>query len=180
MKLTMAPGTTSKIMHLFIQDSSSTTGAGLTGVAFGDITAYYMRAGAAAPVSITLATIATIGTYATGGFKEVDATNLPGVYEFHPPNAMLAAGAAQVVAMLKGATNMAPLPLEIQLGSGLFTLDGETLEEAIAVIRAGSAGLADGFPSGPIHYRNKADTKDRITATVDGDGNRTVIAVDLT
>ena len=46
------------------------------------------------------------------------------MYEFHPPNAMLAAGALQVVAMLKGATDMAPLPLEIQIDAPMPELAG--------------------------------------------------------
>ena len=112
----MVKGTTSKIVHIFIPDSSSTTGAGLTGLVFNSasLTAYYMRPGDTSATAITLAT-ATLGTWATGGFKEVSATNLPGVYEVSIPDACLATGANQCVIMLKGATNMAPTILEIQL-----------------------------------------------------------------
>jgi hypothetical protein len=78
-----------------------------------------MRAGASADVSSTLNNISTLGTYAgsstNSGFKEVDSTNMPGVYEFQPANNALASGANQVIFMLSGATNMAPILLEIQL-----------------------------------------------------------------
>jgi len=116
MKLTVKKGTTSKILHLFILDSSKSDGSGLTGLLHNSagLTAYYIREGAASATAISLVT-ATVGTYASGGFKEVDATNMPGVYELHPPNACLAAGADQVVIFLEGAADMAPLPLEIQL-----------------------------------------------------------------
>ena len=116
MKLITKKGITSKIIHIFISDSSSTTGAGLTGLVYNSagLTAYYIRAGDASPTMIPLVD-ATVGTYTSGGFKEVDATNMPGIYELHPPDACFAAGADQVVIFLKGAANMVPLPLEIQL-----------------------------------------------------------------
>jgi hypothetical protein len=53
-----------------------------------------------------------------------------------------------------------------------------TLRQALRIILAGVAGKSDGAPFGPIHYRDLADTKDRIIGTVDLDGNRTVVAVD--
>jgi hypothetical protein len=116
MKLTVKKGTTSKILHLFILDSSKSDGSGLTGLAYNSsgLTAYYIREGDALSTFIYLAD-ATVGTYTSSGFKEVDATNMPGVYELHSPNACLASGADSVVIFLKGATNMAPLPIEIQL-----------------------------------------------------------------
>ena len=116
MKLIEKKGTTSKIVHLFIQDSSVTTGAGLTGLVYNSagLKAYYIRPGDSSATAITLAS-ATIGTYASGGFVEVDSTNMPGIYEFGIPNACLASGANQCVIMLQGATNMAPVSLEIQL-----------------------------------------------------------------
>lgn len=116
MKLSIKAGTTSKDINIFVQDSSSTTGAGLTGLAYnsGSLTAYYHRQGANAATAITLAT-KTVGTWATGGFVAVDGTNMPGLYELGIPDAALASGATWVVIMLKGASNMAPVVLEIEL-----------------------------------------------------------------
>lgn len=128
MKRNVVKGTESNIFHIFIQDSSATDGSGLTGLAWntGSLTAYYIRAGAALPVvEITLVT-ATVGTFTSGGFKEVDATNLPGVYDFHPPNAAFVTGAEAVVFMLKGATDMAVIPLEIQLIAAPATAAAQT------------------------------------------------------
>jgi hypothetical protein len=47
-KLQTLKGKTSKLVEIFIQDSSSTTGAGLTGLVFNtaSFTAYYYRSGA--------------------------------------------------------------------------------------------------------------------------------------
>lgn len=116
MKLIIKKGVTSKLIRVFIQNNSVATGAGLTGLVFnsGSLTAYYIREGDASATAITLATM-TVGTWATGGFKEVDATNMPGLYEIGIPNAAIASGSNSVVVMLKGATNMATVILEIQL-----------------------------------------------------------------
>lgn len=116
MKLCIQAGATSQTVNIFIQDSSSTTGAGLTGLVFNtaSLTAYYALSRAAA-VSITLATLAAVtSSYSSGGFKEIDATNMPGWYRFDIPDAALASGRF-VSIHLKGATNMAPLPIEIEL-----------------------------------------------------------------
>lgn len=115
-KIQRVVGTTSQILEVFVQNSSLSTGAGLTGLAFGTsgLSCYYKRNTASSSTAVTLAT-ATVGTWATGGFKEVDATNMPGVYEFDPPNAALASGADSVVFYIFGAANMAPVVLEVEL-----------------------------------------------------------------
>jgi len=117
MKLKLKEGTTSKIVTVFIQDSSSTTGAGLTGLLFNtaSLTGYWIAEGDATATQITMATM-TIGTWATGGFIEVDATNLPGVYQVGIPDVVIDnTSEGSVVVMYKGATNMAPCVLEIEL-----------------------------------------------------------------
>ena len=115
-KLALPKAAVSQTVLIFIQDSTSTTGAGKTGLAFNTagLTAYYARPRAAA-VAITLATQTVTGAFASGGFVEIDATNMPGVYRLDIPDAALATGVDSVVILLKGATGMAPLPLEIQL-----------------------------------------------------------------
>src|SRR3954470_23989587 len=94
MKLSIKAGATSQTVNVWIQDSSSTTGAGLTGLVFNtsSLTAYYALPKAAA-VSITLATLAAVTTaYSSGGFKEIDATNMPGWYRLDLPDAAIASG----------------------------------------------------------------------------------------
>ena len=149
MKQIIKKGTTSKIVQIFIQDSSSTTGAGLTGLAYnsGSLTAYYRRedAGNAGGTAISLVT-ATLGTFSSGGFKECDSTNMPGWYELHIPNAVLATGASWATIMLKGASNMAPVVIEIQLVTynpddgnlGLTGLTGLTAPTAGALPTGGT------------------------------------------
>lgn len=109
-------GSTSITRNIFIQDSTSTKGAGLTGLVYNSsgLTAYYTLPQAAS-VAISLATLAAAtSAWATGGFKEIDATNEPGWYRFDIPNAALASGAFADF-HFQGATNMVPLPFEIEL-----------------------------------------------------------------
>lgn len=115
-KVSIKAGTTSYIAQVFIQDSSSTTGAGLTGLtnATSGLTAYYHRDTDTTATAISLVTM-TVGTFTSSGFKEIDSTNMPGWYQLCPPNAAIASGAKSCGIHLKGATNMAPLPLEIEL-----------------------------------------------------------------
>jgi hypothetical protein len=118
MKQEILVGTTSKRMGVFVQDATSTVGAGLTGLTFASsgLTWYYWRenTGNSGGVSVTLAT-ATRGTWTSGGFIQIDATNLPGFYEIGVPNAVLASGASWAVMMLQGATDMVPVKIELQL-----------------------------------------------------------------
>ena len=113
-----AQATSSRSEYVFVQDSASSTGGGKTGIAFNasGLTAYYVRPLGSATV-ITLATQTVTGVYASGGFVEVDATNLPGTYRFDIPNAVFATGVDHAVVMLKGASGMAPVLMEYQLTS---------------------------------------------------------------
>ena len=116
-----AQATSNRSEYVFVQDSASTTGGGKTGIAYNaaGFSAYYVRPPVAGvggtAVSITLATQTVSGTYSSGGWVEVDATNLPGIYRFDIPNAVFATGVDHAVVMLKGASGMAPVSLEYQL-----------------------------------------------------------------
>jgi|SRR5579859_4771348 len=113
----VSAGATSVLVDIFLQDSSSTTGAGLTGLTFSSsgLTAYYHRNADNASVAITLATM-TLGTWATGGFIVVDGTNMPGLYQIGVPNAAFAAGSStEVTLFIKGATNLAPKAYKIPI-----------------------------------------------------------------
>jgi hypothetical protein len=109
-------GTTSKILRIFVGDSSVTTGAGLTGLVFNtaSLVAHYSREGDAAETAITLVT-ATEGTFTSSGFIQMDSTDLPGWYELGIPNAAIATGANSVGVTLHGAANMRPVNIYIDL-----------------------------------------------------------------
>lgn len=116
MKRQIQKGVTNQTLIVFIQDSSSSTGAGLAGLVYNSagLVCYYARPGVTA-AQLTLATQTVTGAHSDGGFVEIDATNLPGFYRLDTSDAMVATGVDSVAVMLKGATNMAPLPLELEL-----------------------------------------------------------------
>jgi hypothetical protein len=104
---------TSVRIQVFVADSTVTTGAGKTGLTNASFTAYYFRDGDATATSITLAA-GTVGTWSSGGVKEIDATNMPGWYEFGVPNAVFANVVRQASVMLKGA-GVVPINVMFQL-----------------------------------------------------------------
>jgi len=57
-------------------------------------------------------------------------------------------------------------------------VDGYTLEEALKLILASIAGKLSGAATTSITIRSADDSKARITATVDADGNRTALTLD--
>jgi hypothetical protein len=147
-KLFIQANSTSHSEYVFIQNSTSTTGAGLTGLVFNSagLNAYYaVERGAA--TAITLVTLASAtAAYASGGFVAVDGTNMPGLYRFDVPNALFSvAGTKNVVVMLKGATNMAPVVLEYQIVA--FNPD-DAVRLGLTALPNANAGALGGLPTG--------------------------------
>ena len=108
-------GSTSQRRFIFIADTSDSTGAGLANLTHSSsgLVAYYIAGDLNNEVQITLVT-ATLGTFASGGFVAVDNTNMPGWYEVGIPDAALDGG-NQVAIQYRGAANMAPVNIYIEL-----------------------------------------------------------------
>lgn len=142
-KLSVKPGTTSLTVYLFIQNSSVTTGAGLTGLVFNSasLVASYVRP-LAARAAITLVTQTVTGAWTSGGFVEVDSTNMAGWYRLDVPDAAIATGVRSAGLHLKGATNMVDCPLELDLtnDSNVVQLNG-SIVDALTFSRIMSAAL---------------------------------------
>jgi len=66
----------------------------------------------------------------------------------------------------------------LDLSNGVET--GLTVRQALRLDTAALCGKSSGFPGGPGVFRNVGDTKARITATVDSDGNRINVTTDAT
>lgn len=167
---------TSRSEYIFIQDSSLTTGAGKTGLVFNtaSLVAYYVRPLGSA-TAITLATQTVTGAFSSGGFVEVDSTNMPGVYRLDVPNAAFATGVDKVVVMLKGAANMAPVLLEYQLvgfdPAALTWLTPTTAGRTLDVSAGGEAGLDWANIGSPTTAQNLSATNidvDQVVASVSG------------
>lgn len=152
---------TSKTILVYLQDDSDNDGTGKTGLLFStaSLTAYYARPLAAA-VAITLATQTVTGAWSSGGFVEIDATNMPGLYRLDLPNAVLATGVDRVYVVIKGATDMNPAviaidlvsynPDDVDLGMDAAIADAVWDEALSGHTTAGSAGenqnLIDNMP----------------------------------
>ncbi len=115
-------GSTSKTVLLFIQDSSSTTGAGRVSVSAGNIIAEEIRVLSNNTVVLTTVSVTNLtaltDAYLSGGLFPVDPVTTPGWYRFDIPNSALSTGAVTAGISIIGslsASNIAQLALEIQL-----------------------------------------------------------------
>lgn len=115
-KREIVAGATDQTIDVFIQDSSSSVGAGLTGLVFNtaSLTCYYRKGATGTPTALTLATQTVGGAHSDGGFVAVDGTNCPGQYRLDLSDTIVAA-AGMVTLYLRGATNMAPCVVEIEI-----------------------------------------------------------------
>jgi hypothetical protein len=123
-KLIRPSSPSSVILRVKLMDSTSISGAGLTGVTSGSagLTISTLRSDESSPVvygasSATIEDIATFGTYVspTSGkcrFKEISSSLLPGIYELQLDNTRYAAPGT-IVAIF-GAANLAQADYEVQ------------------------------------------------------------------
>jgi len=176
MKLIRNRADVSTILQVFIQNSSLTTGAGLTGLVYNttSLVAYYHKDTDTTATAISLVTM-TVGTYTSGGFKEIDATNMPGWYQFCPPNAAINTTGKSVAFMLKGATNMAPCVCELQIPVALdveqaYNLGADSLPSAAAPAAAGGLPTADSSNRIAGNAGNVAGSVGSVTAAVTPSG----------
>jgi hypothetical protein len=135
-QLQLYSGTVNRIINVYVVNSS--TGAGLTGLtsSTAGLTAYFFTNAAGSSTAISLTTM-TLGTWASGGFVEVDATHMPGLYALGLPNAIFANMEATII--MKGATNMTETVVEIEI----------TATNNQDAIRGGLTAL----PAGPMMFK---------------------------
>lgn len=114
MKRKIFAGTTSLSLSVVVYDNTSTTGAGLSGLTHttSGLVLEYRRAGQSSWTSVTLVS-KTLGTYTSGGI--VASGSRAGRYEVDIPDAAVAAGVRMVEICLRGAANMHPVDIELEL-----------------------------------------------------------------
>jgi len=126
--ITIAPGSTSQSIELYLGAT------GLTASTAG-LSARYNRTRTAS-VSIPLVARTIAQAWTAGGFAEVDATNMPGVYRLDLPDAALAAGADDVTIVVRGASGTNGAVMTVKLSSGGLT----SAQTAAAVWDAATVG----------------------------------------
>jgi hypothetical protein len=153
-KLNFGVSPASVVLRVKLMDSSVSTGAGLTGLtsASSGLIISTIKIGDASATAYTVAgstieTIATLGTFAAPTatkcrFKEVDATNHPGIYELQFDDARFASTGSLLISV-SGATNLAQADIEVQC-SNLAT----------NVIQAGGVAWASGAITDSVFAAN--------------------------
>lgn len=154
MKPPLLRGQTSNIAVVFIPDTTSTTGAGKTGLtnaSAGLLIACRREKSPTATVysGANIVSITTLGTYASPGagkigFKEIDATNQPGMYELQFDDALLnTSDTSRMITGMVQVTGGAPSPFEIALWS-IDPQDG--VRAAMTSLPNATAGTSGGLP----------------------------------
>ena len=136
--ITIAPGSTSQSIELYLGAT------GLTASTSG-LSARYNRTRTAS-VSIPLVARTIAQAWTSGGFAEVDATNMPGIYRLDLPDAALAAGADDVTIVVRGASGTNGAVMTVKLSSGGLT-SAQTASAVLdavgsSYVTAGSIGYA--------------------------------------
>jgi hypothetical protein len=148
MLLSRQNGATGVILRFKILDSSVTTGAGKTGLSsastgliISTIADIEATATAYSAAGATIDAVTTLGTYAapTAGhcrFKEVDATNHPGVYELQLENARFAVSGAKslLVSVQVTGGQQTDFVIDMAAASDLRTIAGAALDTTNAQI----------------------------------------------
>ena len=111
--ITIAPGSTSQSIELYLGAT------GLTASTSGLSARYNRTRTASVDIPLVARTIAQAWT--SGGFAEVDSTNMPGVYRLDLPDAALAAGADDVTIVVRGASGTNGAVMTVKLSSGGLT-----------------------------------------------------------
>jgi hypothetical protein len=180
MKLLKLKGITNVTLLVFVQDSSATTGAGLTGVTASMLTGHYIRVEDDNDVTLTEFTISDIvgtGTVHTDGGIEEISGNVPGWYRLDIPDAAFATGASEVGISLvdAGSNDIAQVTIEIQLVDvdltdtvrmGLTSLPNAVAEAAGGLYTRGTgAGQINQDVNGRVDSNVAATNSGVITAT---------------
>jgi hypothetical protein len=112
--ITIAPGSTSQSIELYLGAT------GLTASTTGLSASFNRTRSLAVPITLVAVSLMTDG-WVSGGFKEVNASTMPGVYRLDLPDAAIAAGADDVTVVVKGASGTNGAVMTIKLSSGGLT-----------------------------------------------------------
>lgn len=115
-KQSVGSGTTGRIEYIYIIDSLSSTGLGKTNISFNTsgLNGHYVRLAGSA-TTITFVSQTATGAWTSGGWAEIDATRMAGIYRVDLPDDIFAAGSDKAIVVIKGAANTIPVTLEYQI-----------------------------------------------------------------
>lgn len=175
-------GTTSVSINVSLK--ATTTGAAITGTVAAGVTASYWRQGGLR-TAITVTDLAAVDSaYSSGGQKEVDATNMPGLHRFDVPDAAWATGADWVVVSWKVAGAQAvdvwiALPTRASLAADILativeTEGSYTVKQALSIMLGVLAGVTSG---GGSTLKTPNGVATRVAATINASNERTAMTL---
>jgi hypothetical protein len=177
-------GSTGVSIHLLIRRKSDN--AEVTGLTFntsGNIASYCRQSGARTGITLVTQTIG--GAWASGGFVEVDATTMPGLYRLDIPDVAVTAGADFVTLAFVSTSNhafMERIALStdvIQSGDSFVRLGapaGASLSADVAAVNAKTTNL----PPDPADASDIAGAMAVVPAAVLAAATTTPIAANMT
>jgi len=182
-------GATGVSMNFELRKTSDSTEQ--TGKVAADMTLSYWRQGGLR-VNVPATNLAAVNSaWSSGGVKEVDAANMPGLYRVDWPDACFAAGVdwAEVAVVVAGCyaynerITISDVPLANENADAILDRadaieTGVTLRQFARLALATLCGKASGLETTTVTFRNTADTKNRVVATVDANGNRSAVTLD--
>ncbi len=182
-------GATSVTMNFELRKTTDSTEQ--TGKVAADMTLSYWRQGGIR-VAVSPSNLAAVNSaFASGGVKEVDSTNMPGMYRVDWPDAAFATGVdwVQVAVVVSGCyayserIPISDVPLADETANAIFDQasgieTSVTLRQALRLMLSTLCGKASGLEGTTVTFRNTTDTKNRVVATVDASGNRTAVTLD--
>jgi hypothetical protein len=101
-----------------------------------------------------------------------------------PTNAELSTALGTADDAVLAAIAALSIPTTTQNATALLDLangveSGLTVREHLRISQAAAAGKLSGAATSTVNIRDKADSKNRISATVDADGNRSAVTLDV-
>lgn len=175
-------GSTSVSLYFNLQDETTT--APVVGKVAADIVGSYWRQGGLR-VAITMSNLAAVDSaYSSGGMKEVDATNMPGLYRVDVPDAALASGADFVVFSFNETGSISvviPIALptyntlrDAILSEVVETEGSYTVRQVLSIVLAVLAGQS---ASGGATLKTPNGVATRVAATINGSNERTAMTL---
>jgi len=179
----MLPGATSVTTYVVLRKTIDSTEQ--TAAVIANIGLTYCRSGQVASAKVSgVALSAANATHSDFGVFEIDSANQPGLYRIDWPNAAFAAGVREVILTVKYAGCFVEhfrMSLDTELNIWAYLIDStQTAKNILRYLLSFIGCKASGGGTTAPVFRDVADTKPRISMTVDANGNRTAVTLDGT
>ena len=188
----IAKNSTSNIIEVLIHDVS---GFGRTGILNTAVSVRTWARGEAGAGVTSTPVVGTIDTFVSGGWIEVDATNLRGVYQYSIPDAYLSVSADEVLSWFEFTDpNIESKEISLQLtavknnsgvsispdGLDQIPIEAYTLLEALKLMASVLCGETSGVETNKTLFKALGNNSiDRLGSTTDETKNRILIETNV-